>query len=291
MTEIFYFHHMLYFNYNGKTLEENSNIIGANNRALRYGDGLFETIKYKNNQLVLIDEHFSRLWKGMQSLQFQQPKLFTPDLLQHETMQLLNKNKLSAARVRITVIRGDGGLYDAKNHLPNYLIQSWPLPENNGLLNENGLQICIYKEAKKSIDTFSQLKHNNFLPYFMGALYAKKQLCNDAVILNCVDRVADTTIANLFIIKNGIILTPSTDEGCIAGVMRKQIIQELIKSGYTVSETQITEAVLMEAEEVFLTNSIYNIQWVGGIANKKFDNKEIKKIYENLKQTNPSVFC
>lgn len=282
---------MLYFNFNGKILEENSNIIGANSRAVRYGDGLFETIKYKNNQLVLLDEHFARLWKGMQSLQFQQPKLFTPDLLQQETLQLLTKNKLSAARVRITVIRGDGGLYDAKSHLPNYIIQTWPLPENNDLLNENGLQLCIYKEAKKSIDAFSNLKHNNFLPYFMGALFAKQQLCNDAVILNCFDRVSDTTIANLFVIKNGTILTPSTDEGCIAGVMRKQIIQELVKSGYTISETQLTEATLMDADEIFLSNSIYNLRWVGGIADKKYDNKEIKKIYASLKQTNSSVFC
>lgn len=282
---------MLYFNYNGKILEAETPIATPDNRGLRYGDGLFETIKYKNARLILLDEHFARLWKGMQLLQFEPSKLFTPDFLQKEILQLVNKNKQAEARVRITVVRGSGGLYDAKNHLPNYIIQSWPLASNSTVINENGLQLCIYPDAKKSLDAFSNSKHNNFLPYFMGALTAKKNHCNDAIILNSNGNIADTTIANIFIIKDRIIYTPSLGEGCIAGVMRKCILQELQESGYILHETALTTEALMNADEVFLTNSIYNIRWVAGIGAKKYSNEMVRKIYEQLSQTNKVVFC
>lgn len=282
---------MLYFNYNGKILEADTPIAPPDNRGLRYGDGLFETIKYKNGHLILLDEHFARLWKGMQLLQFEPSKLFTPDFLQKEILQLVNKNKHAEARVRIAVIRGNGGLYDAKNHLPNYIIQSWPLASNNAVINENGLQLCIYQDAKKSLDAFSNSKHNNFLPYFMGALSAKKNHCNDAIILNSNGNIADTTIANIFLIDDRIIYTPSLAEGCIAGVMRKFILQELEQLGYIIHETALTTEILMNADEVFLTNSIYNIRWVAAVDDKKYSNEIVRKIYEQLCQTNKAVFC
>jgi branched-chain amino acid aminotransferase len=281
---------MLYFNYNGKTLKEHTAIIGADNRGLRYGDGLFETIPYKKGQLVFIDEHLARLWKGMQLMEFDIPKLFTPDLVQGEIMNLLKKNHHHFARVRLSVIRGNGGLYDVKNTAPSYIIQSWPLAENDPALNENGLQLCIYRDAKKSLDSFSNIKHNNYLPYFMGALSAKKQQCNDAIILNTDNRICDTTIANIFMIKDGAIYTPSLDEGCVAGIMRKFILQQLPETGYAVKETEISEEMLMDADEVFLTNSIHHLRWVAGIGNKKFTDLHTRKIYEALSKKNPVVF-
>ncbi|RYG08549.1 MAG: aminotransferase class IV, partial [Chitinophagaceae bacterium] len=92
---------MNFLNYNGKFVGEGTPIIPADNRGLRYGDGLFETIKYKNNEFVLVDDHLSRLWNGMSKLQFERPKLFTPDFLEAEMKKLLAKNKLTSARIRV----------------------------------------------------------------------------------------------------------------------------------------------------------------------------------------------
>ena len=282
---------MNYFNFNGKIFEENTAIIGPNNRGLRYGDGLFETIKFKNNELILADEHFARLWKGMQLLKFDIPKFFTAENIQEQIIQLLKKNKQTAARVRLFVIRGDGGLYDAKNHTPVYMIQSWPLATDNASLNENGLQLCMYTGSKKMTDSFCNIKHNNYLPYFMAALFAKEQQCNDAVILNNHDRICDSTIANIFIIKNEVVYTPSLDEGCVAGVMRKFIIQNIVSSGHTITETAITKEMVLDADEVFLSNSIYNIRWVAAIEERKYSNIITRKIFESLCKTNAVVFC
>lgn len=271
---------MNYFNCNGKIFAAETLIVGADNRGLRYGDGLFETIKMTNGQLVLEDEHFARLWKGMAVLQFDIPKYFTPDKLQKEIALVAKKNNHEkAARIRLQVFRGDGGLYDAKNHAPNYIIQSWALPAENGEWNSNGLVAGIYDEAKKACDILSNVKHNNYLPYILGALKAKTEKWNDAVMLNTSGRICDTTIANIFLINGEVISTPALKEGCVAGIMRKTIIQELTKLDWDVVEKEITIDDLLHAEEVFFTNSIYNMRWVQRIEDKEYTNAVTQKIY------------
>lgn len=280
--------YMSYFNYNGRIHEATTPVLGPDNRGLRYGDGLFETIKFLDGRLILMDEHFARLWKGMQLLQFEIPRLFTHDYLQQQVTGLLKKNGHTAARVRIAVVRGDGGLYDA-NNIPHFIIQSWPL--GAGRWNENGLQAGIYRDAKKMADDFANCKHNNYLPYFMAALYAKTNKLNDAVILNNNDRVCDSTIANVFMIKSGVLFTPSLNEGCVAGVIRKFILQTLPGHGITINESAITEEMLLDADEVFFTNSIYNSRWVSRIETNTYSSSITREIYDLLAKTNPAVFC
>jgi len=277
---------MTWLNYNGKIYKEDHLITGANNRGLRYGDGLFETMKLKNSQLIFANEHFARLWKGMAVLQFVVPKHFTPEKLEEDILQLAIKNKHEKnARIRLTVFRGSGGLYDPADHSPNYIIETWPLPESNHELNSNGLDIGIYPAVKKSCDILSNLKTNNFLPYVMAALEAKKQKWNDAIILNSNGRICDSSIANIFLIKDSTIYTPALSEGCVAGVVRKYIITQLPSMGYSCIEKEITIEELLNADEVFLTNSIYNIRWVKNIADKAFGNLLTQKIYTGLHPT------
>jgi branched-chain amino acid aminotransferase len=165
------------------------------------------------------------------------------------------------------------------------------LPETNGDLNENGLQCILFKDALKSIDLYSNLKHNNYLPYLMGAIQAKKMKCNDAIIFNSNFNICDSTIANVFLIKENIIYTPALSEGCIAGVMREFIINELQKNNFNVVEQTISETELANADEVFLTNSIYNMRWVSAIDSFNYQHKMTREIYHLLKQTNPQEFC
>lgn len=282
---------MRYFIFNSKSFPEGQPILSPDSRAIRYGDGLFETLKLVNGRLILADEHFSRLWKGMQLLKFEVPRLFTPEKITAEIVQLIAKNKLTNARIRIAVFRSNGGLYDAENMQPNYTIQVWPLAAGNGQLNNNGLQLGIYKDAVKSCDAFANIKHNNYLPYFMGALFAKENKYNDAVILNQSGRVCDSTIANIFMIKNEVIYTPSLAEGCVAGVLRKVLLQNLPALGFEINETEISVEMIKAADEIFVSNSIYNIRWVAGLEDNTYTNSFVQKIDAVLKQTNAGVFC
>ena len=291
LSEIFYFTPMAFLNFNGKILPASTPTVTADNRGLRYGDGLFETLKFRNNQIILLDEHLARLWNGLRMLKFDISRLFNPDMLEQQINLLIKKNKLSGARIRLEVIRGDGGLYDTKSHSPIYIIQCWPLEATQDKLNENGLRLCIYEDAKKTIDQFSSLKHNNYLPYFMGAIAAKEQQCNDAVILNSNNNICDSTIANIFIISQNRIITPALSEGPIAGVMRNFVLQQLRQNGFDVTETTVSREMLLTADEVFLTNSIYNIRWVAEIENRKYLNDLTRKIFAAIRQTNPDILC
>lgn len=271
---------MNYFNFNGKLYKEQTALVSVSSRGLRFGDGLFETIKSTNNQLEFLDEHLARLWNGMQVLQFNIPKHFTPDRLQEEIEGLLKKNEhIKNARIRLTIFRGDGGLYDEIDHKPNYLIESWSLAGETGTWNSNGLVLGIYTGVRKSFDILSGLKHNNFLPYVMASLHAKKEKWNDAILLNTDDRLCDTTIANIFLIKGEVVYTPALQEACIGGIMRRHIIKSLTVAGYKIVEGKLSATDLEEADEVFLSNSIYNIRWVGSIGDKKYDHGHTQKIY------------
>lgn len=277
---------MNHFIYNGKILKEGSPVAGADNRGLRYGDGVFETMKMLDGKLQLEDEHFARLWKGMVTLGFDIPKHFSPEQLSALLLTLAQKNgHAAAARVRLQVFRGDGGLYDAANHHPHYIIQTWALPEGNGQLNSNGLSVGFYRDAVKSCDTLSNLKHNNFLPYVMAALHAKKEKWNDALLLNSSGHLCDSTIANLFIVKNERLFTPALDQGCVAGVMRRHVINQLKDGPWAVTEGAISPEEILQADEVFLTNSIQYIRWVKSIENAAYGNAITQKIYATLLPT------
>lgn len=277
---------MDYFNYNGKILKEGTPFIGPDNRGLRYGDGLFETIKMIKGDLIFEDEHFARLWKGLMTLQFILPRHFTAENLQQEIKSLARKNgHETAARIRLQIIRGDGGLYDAKNYAPNYIIQTWPLADSHCEWNINGLVLGIYSGAKKSCDILSNLKNNNYLPYVMAALAAKKEKWNDAILLNTNERICETTIANIFMVKDNVIHTPSLNEGCVEGIMRRMVIKFLTQNGWELVEQEIKIDDLLYAGEVFLTNSIYNLQWVQRIGEVTYTQGISQKIFAAFLQT------
>ncbi len=268
--------------YNGKIMRSDQLLISPDNRSFRYGDGFFETIKVCKGKLVLANYHMERLFTSLDLLQFAPPVYFTPEYITEQVLALASKNDhQKLARIRITIFRGEGGLYDEQNHFPNHIIQSWELNPANNLLNENGLILDFFRDARKVCDHYSGVKSNNFLSYAMAALWAKQQKLNDAILLNPYDRVADATIANVFMVKDGIVKTPALTEGPVNGVMRKHILYSLRKMDISVEETSITGEDLSEASEIFLTNAIYGIRWVKQLGKNGFTNSFSKKLHKD----------
>lgn len=247
----------------GKFIRSGKHLIAPDNRSFRYGDGFFETMKWCGGKILLEQYHIDRLFRSLETLKFKPPHFFTAHYITGAIQQLVKKNgHHQLARIRLTIYRGEGGIYDPQNHFPHLLIQSWELNPANNLLNENGLDIDLYRPAIKPADDFSRIKSNNYLPYVMAAIWVKEQQLNDAVLLNAGGNIADATIANVFIVKNGFIKTPPLSDGPVAGVMRQYLIDRLRKLHYEVEEVSVSPDDLAGASEVFLTNAIYGIRWV-----------------------------
>ena len=278
--------------YNGSRIDANLPIITAGNRGLRYGDGLFETMKSVKGNILQFPEHMQRLRAGALSLMMEIPKLHTDAFFEDQIKGLLLKNKHeNFGRIRLSLFRANGGLYDPEHHRPNWLVETFDLSDVYDEWNANGWHLCLFDACRKSADAFSQFKHNNFLPYVMGALEAQKQKCKDAVILNASGNICDTTVANIFIIKNECIYTPPVSEGCVAGIQRAQLLNLLPRIGYQVEEKPLSVSDLREADEIFVSNSLFVIRWVGQFENKQYSNKLTQKIYQDLRQTSPFLFC
>ncbi|MDZ4795844.1 MAG: aminotransferase class IV [Bacteroidota bacterium] len=270
---------------NGKILPADEPALLATNRGYRYGDGLFETMKVMEGKILLAAYHFERLFAGLELLKFEIPKLLTREKLEAAIQSLCRKNKCEQlARVRLSFSRGNGGLYDDDRKL-QYLVECWPLNESMNRLNENGLMIDIYPDAEKGTDKFSNLKSANFLPYSMAALFAKENKLNDCLVLNTMGHIADSTIANLFLIKNGVLMTPGLAQGCVAGVMRRYLIGTLQQAGLKVQEMAISAQDLKNADEIFLTNAISGIRWVKQFGEKSFTNEKTGDIYNRFVKT------
>ena len=271
--------------FNGKIIPADEPVLLASNRGYRYGDGLFETMKVAEGKILLSDHHFERLFAGLALLQFEIPRLFLRQKTEDEIVSLCKKNNCEGlARVRLSVFRGNGGLYDEDKGL-QYLIECWPLTESVNSLNENGLVIDVFPGAEKSCDKFSNLKSANFLPYSMAALYAKEKKLNDSLVLNTTGGIADSTIANLFIIKNAIVITPGLGEGWVNGVMRQYLLQKMQAADYAVQEATLSVNDILVADEVFLTNAIHGIRWVRQFRDMSYSNVNTVEIYNRFIKT------
>ncbi|MDP4260917.1 MAG: aminotransferase class IV [Bacteroidota bacterium] len=267
---------------NGKILPVNKPVLMADNRGYRYGDGLFETMKLIRGEIILGNYHFERLFNGLELLKFSIPSLFKPQRLRQDISALCKKNKCEElARIRLSVSRGNGGLYDGDQKL-QWLIECWPVDETVNRINTNGLVIDIFPDAQKSCDGFSNLKSANYLPYAMAALFAKKNKLNDCLLCNVKGHIADATIANIFLVKNKLIITPALAEGCVNGVMRRFLTEKLPASGFDMREGIVTKNDMDTFDEIFLTNAMYGIRWVKRFRDKTYSNTRTLEIFREI---------
>lgn len=253
----------------------------ADNRGYRYGDGLFETMKVLDGKILLEKYHFERLFSGAKLMKFRLPSSITAKKLRQNILALCKKNHcMELARVRLSLSRGQGGLYDKKTDA-QYIIECTPADSSVNRLNENGLTIDIFPDAQKSCDSFSNLKSANYLPYIMAAEYAKENKVDDCLIYNVMGRIADSTIANIFLVKNNLIITPSLEEGCVNGVVRRYLLEKIraAPGPFELREGVVTKNDMDTFQEIFLTNSMYGIRSVKQYRDKIYSNKNTMEIY------------
>lgn len=273
---------MQWINVNGQVLEESKASIKTNDHSYRYGDGLFETMKIINGRVLLADLHFDRLFHGLSLLRVTPPTTLNSQNLENQIIEICKKNECEqAARIRLSVSTGSGGLYDNDLAL-HYIIKCTTLPSGANELNEKGWEAGLFPDARKACDVFSNLKSASHLPYAIAARFATENHWNDCFLYNNKDRLCDSTIANIFWIKNDIVYTPPLTEGCIAGVMRRYLLTNKKITPYNILEQPCTLNDLKEADEIFVTNAIQGIRWIEKFEGKIYTNKATRKTYMAL---------
>ena len=244
-------------NFNGDLLAESSDYLNHSNRGLRYGDALFETLKFNGKSILFWEDHYFRLMASMRQLRMEIPVSFTMEYLEAEIMKTLKSSGLDTApaRIRITVFRKEGGYY-----LPD-TVEATGLSETEYTLEEGPCVFELYKDYLIPADGLSRLKHSNKLIHILGSIYAAENGYDNCFLLNQKKEVIESLKGNIFLRIGDKIKTPPLESGCLDGIMRKQ----LLKIGqhdtrYQWEEAAVSPFELQQADEIFTTNVIQGLR-------------------------------
>lgn len=275
---------MQYVLFNGELLEASKFNVSAQNRAFRYGDALFETMRAYRGCVAFLPEHLQRLSEGMNVL-----SMVTHDNLKFNYLKglieaLINaNNNPEHCRLRLTVFRNEGGFYTPSTNTVSYLIEVSEL-ESNYKLNTEGISFGIYSKNLKPQNALSQLKSANALLYVLAGNAAQQNNEKENIILNQEGRVCEAVSSNVFLVKEKQIYTPAFSEGCLPGTMRNTIMQLSEKLGYKLTESKIEVGAFEIVDEVFFTNAIQGIQWALGYNKKRYFHKVSSELFQALLQ-------
>ena len=249
------------YNYNGQ-IADNFNISIANNRAFLYGDAVFETIKVSNGKILFLEDHYFRLMASMRILRMEIPMEYTMEFFEMNILKLIeNFEKSEAYRIRITVFREGEGFYLPLQKNVSFLVSIATVDEAKFSIKSTDYEVELFKDAAISTQLLSTIKSTNRMVQITASIFAKENGYNNCLILNTDKNVAEAIDSNLFMVQGNVITTPPLQDGCVNGILRKELIRLLQKqTEFTFEERSISAFELQKADELFLTNTIKGIQ-------------------------------
>ncbi len=246
-----------------------------NNRAFLYGDGVFETLKIVNSKILFLEEHYFRLVSSMRIVRMEIPMNFTMEYFEEQILNLSTINNcLQSCKARITVFRNEGGLYLPNTNTISFLIQTNPIENANYQLNLSNYEVELYKDFVVPKQLLSTIKTTNKIINVTGSIFAKENDFQNCFLLNTDKNVIEALNGNIFMLLENKLITPALSEGCLNGIMRKQVLKMAKKiENIEVVEGVISPFDLQKADELFITNVIIGIQPI-----TKYRKKEYKSI-------------
>ena len=257
-------------NFNGIIVSQDANVL-TQNRAFLYGDGVFETVKILNNKILFLEDHYFRLMSSMRVVRMEIPMNFTMEYMEEQILSLVDKNGLSqSSRARITVYRNDGGYYLPQNNTISFLIHAVTLESKLYSIEKKEYEVDLYKDFYTTKQLLSSIKTTNKIINITGSIFASENGLDNCLMLNDSKNVVEALQGNIFMVIGHKLITPPVSEGCLNGVMRKQILN-LAKNiqNLEVVEEIISPFDLQKADELFITNVIKGIQPVTKYRKKK----------------------
>ncbi|MES2812066.1 MAG: aminotransferase class IV [Bacteroidota bacterium] len=255
-----------------------------NNRGLLYGDAVFETVKIIDNKILFSEDHYFRLMASMRILRMEIPMNFTLEYFESEILNAVtNENLGSSARVRLTVYRKDGGYYLPETNEIEYIISVSKIENPLYAISKENYEVDIYKDFVITKQLLSTIKSTNKAINITGSIYAHENGLDNCILLNGEKNVVEALNGNLFMLKDGILSTPPISEGCLNGIMRKQVLA-LAKTieKIEVQEKPISPFDLQKADELFITNVIKGIQPITKYRKKEFQTSISEELTQKL---------
>lgn len=269
-------------NLNGDSIVQ-ENVL-TQNRAFLYGDAVFETVKIVKGKILFLEDHYFRLMASMRILRMEIPMDFTMEFFEDQVLSTASNNGFEqSARARITVYRNDGGYYLPTTNTISYLIHTSPLENQFFVFENKECEVDLYKDFYISKQLISSLKTTNKVIHVTASIYADENGYNNCIMLNDSKNVVEVLQGNLFMLQGNKLITPPISEGCINGIMRKQVLALAKKiEGLEVVEDVISPFELQKADELFYTNVIKGIQSITKYRKKEYTNEIAKELVEQL---------
>ncbi len=235
--------------------------ISVYDHGLLYGDGVFEGIRAYNGIVFHLRDHIERLYEGLRITRIN--VTFSKEEMMDAVVETLRKNNLSDAYIRLVITRGRGnlGLDPRSSPKPAIIIMTEPVaPGQNKEAREKGKTAIMSSYRRDMVDgTSHELKSLNYIQSVLSKFQAIDAGVDEVVMLDHRGMVSEFHGSNLFIVKQGIVHTPTSAAGILHGVTRARILKLAEELGYEARERDITPYELITADEVFLTGTMAEV--------------------------------
>lgn len=258
-------------NFNG-TLVTESDIAIHENRAFLYGDSIFETLKVLDGKVLFLEDHYFRLMASLRIVRMEIPMNFTMEYMEEQVMLLVDTLPVAPSyRVRMSVFRKPGGYYLPVNNNVEFIVTASALTEPLYSFTDAAYEVDLFRDFYVTKQLLSTLKSTNRMVQITGSIYAHENGLENCLILNDDKNVVEALQGNLFMLTGNKLVTPPIADGCLNGIMRKQILELAGKiEGLQVSEASVSPFDLQKADELFITNVIKGIQPITKYRKKEF---------------------
>jgi branched-chain amino acid aminotransferase len=266
---------------NGKLIDAEKAMISIFDRSFLYGDAVFETMRGYAGVVFKLDPHISRLIGSLKILRIKHA--YTKDYLKGAVYETLNGNKLKSIYVRIIVTRGEGrfGIGYKDTFTPNLIIVAKDFEGYPEWMLSKGVSAKVIGVSNE-YSILSNIKTANYLNFILSRFNAQDAGFDEAILTNTKGQITEGATSNIFLIKSNSILTPSIESGVLPGITRSVVIDIAKKLKIPVKERAVSLRELLQADELFLTNSLAEVLPITKINSKKVGDGNVGQVTKLL---------
>jgi len=235
---------------------EHRHCVDVSDRGFQYGDGLFETIEVLQGKPLFLDRHLKRLDEGCRRLLIPMPAV---SLLEHEALQASQSAERAVLKLMLTRGSGGRGYRQPVQIIPTRLFALHPYPDYSPALQNDGITARFCRQRLAMNPSLAGIKHMNRLEQILARAEWQDETIQEGLMLDTQDHVVEGTMSNLFSVKAGKLYTPPLLDCGVAGIVRGLILEFAQRIKLPLFEQSVDQAALLQADEVFVSNSVIGI--------------------------------